>query len=112
VGTKLTYNRNAERPAAKMWIFDDDGQLVDFSGYSFVLKIGSPGSTAALTKSTNITGGVGAGTEPDGTANVTVNWTAGELDIEPGNYHWQLTCTTSSLDRVYEGTIRILEDIN
>lgn len=112
MGTRLTYSRNAERPAAKMWIFDDDGSLVDFSGYTFVLKIGSPGYTALVTKSTNITGGPGAGTEPDGTSNITVNWTAGELDIQPGTYRWQLTATTSGLDRVYEGTIKILDDIN
>ena len=112
MGTRLTYNRNAERPAAKFWVFDDDGTLVDFSGYTFVFKVGAPGYDALLTKTSNITGGIGSGTEPDGTSNITINWTAGELDIAPGLYKWQMTCTTSSLDRVYEGTIKILEEIS
>ena len=110
---RLLYHRNAERPAAKMWCYDDDGTLIDFSsGYDFTFKIGRGGQAALLTKTANIIGAAGAGVEPTGTANVTLTWTAGELDIVPGIYSWQLKATTaSSLDRVFEGTIHILSDI-
>ena len=112
MGSRFTYHRNAERPAAKLWLFDDDGTLIDFSGYTHVFRIGNPGSTALLSKSTNITGAAGSGTEPSGTPNITITWTAGELDIAPGMYRWQLKSTSSSLDRVFEGAFHILDDID
>jgi hypothetical protein len=106
--SKLTYRSTAERPAAKLWVFDDDGTLIDFSsGYTFVFKIGVVGSAALLSKSTGITGAAGAGVEPTGTPNVTVTWSAGELALTPGDYGWQLTATTSSLDRVFFGDFKI-----
>lgn len=113
MGSKFMYHRNAERPAAKMWLYDDDGALIDFSsGYTFSFKIGNPGSTALLTKTSNITGAVGSGAEPTGTPNITITWTAGELDITPSVYSWQLKATTSSLDRVFEGVFHVLDDID
>lgn len=108
----LRYNANAERPSASLWLRDRTNALIDFSsGYTFVFKIGTPGSSALLTKSSGITGAVGAGSEPDGTPNVTVAWTAGELNLTPGAYGWQLTATTSSLDRTFTGTFEILDVI-
>jgi hypothetical protein len=112
MGNRFTYHRHAERPAAKMWLVDDDGTLIDLSGYSHVFKIGNPGSTALLTKSSNITGAVGAGVEPTGTPNVTITWAAGDLDIAPGVYSWQLKSTSSALDRVFEGSFHILDEID
>lgn len=104
----IRYHTTAERPALEMWILDDDGTLIDFStGYSFTLKIGNTGDTALLTKTTGITGAAGAGTEPTGTPNVSVAWTADELDITPGAYTLQLTATTGGLDRVFTTPIRI-----
>jgi hypothetical protein len=101
--SRVRYASTADRPALALWLFDDDGDLIDFaSGYTFSLKVGRPGSTAALTKSAGITGAAGAGTEPDGTPNVTITWSAGELAFEPGSYTAQLTATTSSLDRVFQ----------
>jgi hypothetical protein len=109
----LSYVRNAERPAARLWLFDDDGTLIDFSsGYTFSFKIGVVGATALLTKTTNIAGAVGAGTEPTGTPNVVITWTAGELNLTPGVYQWQLTCTVTALDRTFTGTFQILDTIN
>ncbi len=101
--SRVVYYTTAERPTLKLWLLDDDGTLIDFSagGYTFVLKIGSPGQTALLTKSSGITGAVGAGTEPTGTPNVVVTWTAGELAIASGAYSAQLTATITSLDRVF-----------
>jgi hypothetical protein len=105
----LRYAKTADRPAAEGWIFDDDGSLVDLSAYTLVLKVGNPGSAALLTKSSGITGAAGAGVEPTGTPNVVITWSAGELAITPGTYTAQLTATASSLDRVYMGTITILD---
>lgn len=108
----FTYARSAERPSAQLWLFDDDGTLIDFSsGYTFSLKVGTRGTAALLTKTDGITGAAGAGTEPTGTANVAIAWTAGELDLTPGTYTWQLTATTGGLDRVFFGTIKITDII-
>jgi hypothetical protein len=110
---KLVFVRNADRPAVEAWIFDDDGTLIDFSsGYTWSLKVGVPGSTALLTKTTNIAGAAGAGVCPTGTPNVVITWTAGELNLTPGVYNVQLTATASSLDRVFTGQITILDSIN
>lgn len=110
MGQKLSFRSTADRPAAKLWIFDDDGTLIDFStaGYTFSFKIGVPGSAALLTKSSGITGAAGAGVEPTGTPNIVITWSAGELAIATGNYSAQLTATITSLDRVFVGSIEIL----
>lgn len=108
----LRYTRTAERPSLQLWLEDDDGTLIDFSsGYTFTFKIGARGETALLTKTSGITGAIGAGTEPTGTPNVTIAWAAGDLDITPGAYRWQLTATTSALDRVFAGQFLIIDTI-
>lgn len=108
----LKYHITAERPSVEMWLQDDDGTLIDFAtGYTFSFKIGAIGDTALLTKTTGITGATGAGTEPDGTPNVTIAWTTGELNITPGMHDWQLTATASGVDRIFQGTITILDVI-
>lgn len=105
---RLQYHTTAERPSVSMWLQDDDGSLIDFStGYTFSLKVGTPGSAAVLTKTTGIVGAAGAGVEPTGTPNITVAWSTGELAISPGIYTWQLTATSGGTDRLFEGTIRI-----
>lgn len=105
--------RTAERPDVQLWLLNDAGTLVDFStGYTFAFKLGNPGSVAAFTKTTGITGAAGAGSEPTGTPNVTVSFTAAELDsLTPGAYGWQLRATTGSLDRVYQGMFTLLDVI-
>lgn len=107
---KLSYRSTAERPAAELWLYDDDGSLIDFSGvgWTFVAKVGNVGSTALLTKSSGITGAAGAGSEPDGTPNVVITWSAGELAIAAGSYVLQLTATTGGLDRVFVFPFEIL----
>lgn len=100
---RIQYHQTAERPALELWLQDDDGTLIDFStGYTFSLKVGIPGSTALLTKTSGIAGAAGAGTAPTGTPNVVVTWTAGELNIATGSYAAQLTCTNSGADRVFD----------
>jgi hypothetical protein len=109
---KLVYVRTAERPDLKMWIEDDDGALIDFStSYTFAFKLGYLGAAAVFTKTTGITGAAGSGTAPTGTPNVTVAFTAAELDaVTAGNYKWQLRATTGGLDRVYQGDF-VLRDV-
>lgn len=107
----LRYRKTAERPGLNLWLIDDDMSLIDMSTYdSFVVKIGHFGSAAALTKSSNISGVVGAGAEPTGVPNCVITWTAGELAaLDPGLYDFQLTATASGLDRVFSDTIEILD---
>lgn len=106
----IAYYRTAERPAIKLWLLDDDGALVDFStGYTFEFKLGAPGAAAAFTKTTGIVGAAGSGTEDSGTPNVTVTFTAGEIDaLAVGATMWQIRATASgSLDRVYQGSFTV-----
>lgn len=103
----VSYKKNAERPTLEIWWFDRSGALINFSGYSFSLKVGLIGATALLTKTTSIAGAAGAGTAPSGTPNIVVTWVAGDLNLTPGNYAGELTATTSSLDRVLTFDITI-----
>ena len=99
----LAIYRTAERPAIKLWLQDDDGALIDFStGYTFEFKIGRPGAAADLTKTTAIAGAAGSGTETSGTPNLTISFTAGELDaLTPGSTTGQVKATTGDLDRFF-----------
>lgn len=113
MSVQLRYTAGDARPVTDLWWLDDDGDLIDFSsGYTFVLKIGDPGSPALLTKSSGIAGAVGAGSEPDGTPNVVVTWAAGELDIAPGVYAFQLRATTGGLPRTLKGSIAITDAVD
>jgi len=109
----LTYFRTAERPDLQFWLLDDDGALINFStGYTFAWRLGVPGAAASFEKTTGITGAAGAGAEPAGTPNILLTFTADELDdVTAGAYTWQLQATSSSLDRFFEGTIRIKDVI-
>lgn len=105
----LTIYTTAERPAIKLWLLDDDGALIDFStGYTFEFKIGAPGNAAVLTKTTGITGAAGSGTETSGTPNLTISFTAGELDaLIPKNTTGQIKATTGGLDRFFSFPLTI-----
>jgi hypothetical protein len=110
----LTVFRTAERPDLEMWLFDRvGGSLVDLStGYTFVFKIGYEGSAAVFTKTTGITGAAGSGTEPTGTPNVVLTFSAAELDsLTKGTYSWQLRCTTGGSDRLWDGKITVRDVI-
>lgn len=106
----IVYYQSAERPAVQLWLFDEDGALIDFStGYTFAFKLGSPGKPAVFTKTAGITGAAGSGTERGGgTPNVSINFSAGELAALVANsYTGQLTATTGGLDRVFQFGFRI-----
>jgi hypothetical protein len=109
MSTDLHYYRTAERPDIRLWLLDDDGALVDFaSGYTFAFKLGVPGSAATFTKTTGVTGAAGSGTQASGTPNVTLSFSAAELDaLTVGSTTWQLRATTTSLDRIYQGRFTV-----
>lgn len=110
----LTYYRTAERPAIKLWLLDDDDTLIDLSTASFVFKLGEAGEAAVFTKNTGIAGAAGSGTDIDmaGVPNVTISFAAGELDsVAAGTWRWQVRATSSSLDRVYQGWLELLDVI-
>lgn len=110
---RVQYHYGVARPALKLWLPDDDGTLIDMSsGYTFSLKIGAPGSTALLTKSSSIVGAAGSGIEPTGVPNCVVTWGAGELAIAVGAHLAQLTATTGALPRIFEFPFDILEVIS
>jgi hypothetical protein len=108
VGT-LRYYRTAERPDIRLWLRDSNGNLIDFSsGYTFAFKLGNAGSAATFTKTTGITGAVGSGVEPTGAPNVTLTFTASELDgLAVGPCLWQLRATTGGLDRYFQGPFHL-----
>lgn len=105
--------RTAERPSLTFWLRDDDDALIDLSsGYTFTFKIGAVGSAATFTKTTGITGAAGAGVEPSGTPNLTVAFSAAELDdLTAGEYQGQIIATTSSLDRVFQFPVQVADVI-
>lgn len=112
----ITYFNAAENPI-RIWAIDPaltaNGGLIDFSvgGYTFVVKIGNPGSAAALTKSSGIAGAVGAGVEPTGTPNLVITPTANEFAALSGVYGIQLTATSGGNDTLFQDTIQILQVI-
>lgn len=120
MGTMLSYHITAARPIAKLWLKDDDGSLIDFSagGYSFLFRVGEVGEAALLElDSGQVDGATGAGSEPDGTPNITITWVAGDLDIvsPTGRYPVvipaQLTATIGGLPRIFEGAVELKDVI-
>jgi hypothetical protein len=106
--------KTAERPSIALWWRDSAKNLIDFSaGYTFVFKIGNPGTAALFTKSSGITGAAGAGAEPDGTPNVVIAFTAAELDTLTAfnSRPFQVFATTGGLSRVFEGSCQLRDVI-
>lgn len=83
------YIQGSDLPDLGLEWRDANGSIIDYSsGHTFVVKVGVPGSTALITKSTGITG---AATAP----NVTITWaTSGELNtLTPGIYDADVAAT-------------------
>lgn len=90
--TATTYIQGADLPDLAITWKDSNGAIIDFStGSTFVLKVGQPGVTASLTKSTGI---AGASTSP----NITIAWAvSGELNTLPAaTYVADLIATRTS----------------
>jgi hypothetical protein len=97
----LTYHRGDERPAWVPTVTLNGGTDDLSTGYTFAVKVYDGSGTAALTKTTNITGA------PAGV--VTVAWAEGELDITPGPYRVILvaTRTADSLEWTIEDQLQV-----
>jgi hypothetical protein len=85
-----SYIQGADLPDLTInWVVG--GVLLDMTGHTFVLRLGTPGDPAVLEKTTGITG---AATSP----NVTIAWaTTGELNtLAAGFYQAHLVATRTS----------------
>ena len=103
--------RTAERPDLELWLEDDSGTLVDLSAHTLEFKLGHPGAAAVFTKTTGVAGAVGSGTEDSGTPNVTVTFSAGDLNgVSSGSYTWQVKATLAGADRFWQGPL-VLHDV-
>jgi hypothetical protein len=90
---RIPYTKRHEDPPIGLTWEDADGDVIDFSGHSFSLAIGTPGRDAEHTKTDGFTG---AATAP----NVTLTWSANELDdLDVGTHRGQLTATVGGEDR-------------
>lgn len=95
----FTYRAGAELPGLTLPWQEETAQGVwsdlDLSsGYTFTLTMLDSAGTAALTKTTGITGASGS---------VAIAWAAGELDLDPGTYalHVRAREVATSKDRDY-----------
>lgn len=85
----ITYTQGADLPDLAITWKDSDQATIDFAaGYTFQLKIGVPGNTALVTKTSGITGSTTA-------PNITIAWsTTGELNtLAAGIYDADLIAT-------------------
>lgn len=105
----IKYYKSAERPDITLTWRGNNGAVLDLSvGYSFELKIGSPGSAAIFTKTAGING---AQTSP----NLTISFISGELDDVPVGLHAaQLRAreTAGSQDRYMQFWFLFLDAVN
>jgi len=86
------YVQGSDLPDLGIEWYDSDGNVRDFStGWTFVVKVGTPGSAALFSKSSGI---VGSATIP----NLTISWsTSGELNtIAAGLYSADIIATRTA----------------
>jgi hypothetical protein len=104
----VRYYKGAEHPDLRLTWESDSGAIIDFSsGYTFELKLGHGGLSAASTKTNGITG---AQTSP----NVLITFAAAELDALPaGLYEAQLRAnlTAANKDRYMRFWFNLLPSI-
>lgn len=104
--TTVSYTLGAELPDVAIAWTDEAGNLIDFStGWTFQVKVGNPGEAALLTKTGGITG---AATSP----NLTIAWSAGELDaVGSGAWSCQVKATNAGKDRIRTFSLKLLPAI-
>jgi len=106
--TTVEYTIGAELPDIAISWTSESGAVIDFStGWTFTVKVGNPGETALLTKTTTITGAAVA-------PNLTIAWAAGELDaVGSGAWQCQITAhnTASNKDRIRTFVLKLLPAI-
>ena len=106
----MEYIAGAERPTLTASLRSaGDGALIDLSsGYTFELKLGTPGEDAVLTK----TDGITAVTDEED-YNLRITWEPDELDIPPARYTAQLRVnrTADDSDIIISGIINVVAAI-
>lgn len=101
-----TYIAGSDLPSLDIDWQDADGNTIDFSsGFTFEVKVGKIGRTAAFTKTSGVTG---AATDP----NISITWADGELDgLSKGT--WTIlviaTRTSDGLQRRMHATLTVEE---
>jgi hypothetical protein len=109
-GPVVEYIQGAESPTLTASIRSaDTGALLDLTtGYTFELKLGTPGEDAVLTKTTGITA-----TSEEENHNIEIVWGLDELDIAPGRYTAQLRVnrTADDVDIIIAGTLVVVAAI-
>ena len=98
MATSIEYVAGAERPALIIELLDEDGSVLDLTGYTGTVRLGLDTTTTVLTKTAGVSCGVGG---------VTVTWTAGELAIASGTYIGEVTASNSNRDYVRQFTLVI-----
>jgi len=88
MSTSTEYVAGSERPALVVQLLDDDGAVIDLTGYTCSLKIGDP-TTTVLTKTSQVVGSA---------SGITVTFSAGELALTPGTYLGEAIATSGGLD--------------
>jgi hypothetical protein len=88
MSTSTEYVAGSERPALVVQLLDDDGAVIDLTGYTCSLKIGDP-TTTVLTKTAGVVGSA---------SGITVTWSASELAIQPATYLGEAIATSGGLD--------------
>jgi hypothetical protein len=99
MATTIEYVAGAERPALLIELLDDDGNVIDLTGFTGSVKLGLDTSSTALTK----TSGVSCST-----TGITVTWTAGDLALTAGTYLGEAKATSSGLDYIRQFTLTIV----
>lgn len=106
--TTVEYVKGSELPDLAVTWTDTNGDVINFaSGWTFTVRIGVEGQEAEITKTSGITG---SATAP----NVTVAWTAGELDdLAVRVWSCQITAhnEVSGKDRVRSLLLQILPEV-
>lgn len=96
----LSYHAGAELPTARLWLTTPDGNLVDLTAPTVTAIISRHGQILE-TITTGLTGAAGSGVEPSGTPNLTIAWSADDLDLPAGTYDLRIEARTGGLDYVW-----------
>jgi len=111
MSTSLNYpTPAASLPDAQFTWLDHQNNVIDFStGWTFKMTIGRPPNSAAITKTTNISGTSGLDGDGNPIPNLNVVWGNSELSVlTSGVWYFQITATNSSgQQRILSGSLRI-----